>query len=101
MGAAAVLPNTLALLVDGLPDGPRRRAIAVWAAMTGLAAVLGNVGGGAAIEYGSWRALFVCVVPVASAALVLVAVVAPVAGGTRGRSRRWPPPCSPAGSWPC
>ncbi|WP_411121404.1 MFS transporter [Streptomyces sp. x-19] len=80
VGAAAVLPNTLALLVDGLPDGPRRRAIAVWAAMTGLAAVLGNVGGGAAIEYGSWRALFVCVVPIASAALVLVAVVAPVAG---------------------
>ncbi|SHL59597.1 MFS transporter [Streptomyces yunnanensis] len=80
VGAAAVLPNTLALLVDGLSDGPRRRAIAVWAAMTGLAAVLGNVGGGAAIQYGSWRALFVCVVPVAVGASVLVAVVAPVTG---------------------
>ncbi|WP_274914423.1 MFS transporter [Streptomyces sp. WZ-12] len=78
VGAAAVLPNTLALLVDGLADGPRRRAIAVWAAMTGLAAVLGNVGGGAAIQYGSWRTLFVCVVPIAVGAWLLVAAVAPV-----------------------
>ncbi|MCK7626859.1 MFS transporter [Streptomyces sp. RS10V-4] len=88
VGAAAVLPSTLALLVDGLADGPRRRAIAVWAAMTGLAAVLGNVGGGAAIQYGSWRALFVCVVPVALGALVLVAVVAP-------RAARHPGPVAP------
>ncbi|MFG2138955.1 MFS transporter [Streptomyces sp. NPDC048650] len=77
-GAAAVLPTTLALLVDGLPDGPRRRAIAVWASMTGLAAVLGNVGGGAALASGNWRTLFVCPVPLAVGALLLAAVVTPV-----------------------
>ncbi|MYW01751.1 MFS transporter [Streptomyces sp. SID3343] len=77
VGAAAVLPTTLALLVEGLPDGRRRKAIAVWASMTGLAAVLGNVGGGAAIEYGTWRTLFVCLIPLAGCALLLVAVVVP------------------------
>ncbi|MEU8890865.1 MFS transporter [Streptomyces sp. NPDC048442] len=91
IGAAAVLPTTLALLVDGLADRARRRAIAVWASMTGLAAVLGNVGGGAAIQFGTWRTLFVCLVPAALAALVLVAAVAPT-------TRRHPRPIAPLGS---
>jgi EmrB/QacA subfamily drug resistance transporter len=76
VGAAAVLPTTLAILVDGQPE--RSRAVAVWAAMTGLAAVLGNVGGGAAISYGGWRTLFVCVCPLALGALLLAAVATPV-----------------------
>ncbi len=76
-GAAAVLPTTLALLVDGLPADRRQRAVTVWASMTGLAAVLGNVGGGAAIEYGTWRTLFLAVLPLALGALALVAVAAP------------------------
>ncbi|MGW2628663.1 MFS transporter [Streptomyces chattanoogensis] len=90
-GAAAVLPTTLALLVDGPADGPRRRAIAVWASMTGLAAVLGNIGGGAALQYGTWRTLFVCLVPLALVALLLVAVVTPV-------TARRPRPAAPLGS---
>ncbi|MGW8377611.1 MFS transporter [Streptomyces sp. ODS28] len=91
VGAAAVLPTTLALLVQGLPAAQRPRAIAVWASMTGLAAVLGNVGGGAAIEYGTWRTLFVCMTPLALCALLLVAVVAPAAP-------RSPRPVSPLGT---
>ncbi|WP_051856063.1 MFS transporter [Streptomyces sp. NRRL S-1868] len=79
VGAAAVLPNTLALLVDGVPAERRQRAVAVWASMTGLAAVLGNLGGGAAIEYGSWRSLFVCLLPLSLGALALAAWAAPVA----------------------
>ncbi|MEU2085605.1 MFS transporter [Streptomyces albus] len=78
VGAAAVLPTTLALLVDGVPARRRQRAVAAWAAMTGLAAVLGNVGGGAAIQYGSWRSLFWYPVPLAVAALALAWAAAPV-----------------------
>lgn len=88
VGAAAVLPTTLALLVEGLPDRARRKAVAVWASMTGLAAVLGNVGGGAAIQYGSWRTLFLCLIPLALCALLLVAAVAPV-------TARRPSPAAP------
>ena len=76
-GAAAVLPTTLALLAEGLRGPARRRAVALWASMTGLAAVVGNVGGGAAIQLGSWRALFVALVPLALIALLLAAVAAP------------------------
>lgn len=77
VGAAAVLPTTLALMVTGAPDGRRSHLIALWAAMTGLAAVLGNVGGGAAIQSGSWRSLFLYAAPLAVVALLLAALVAP------------------------
>lgn len=77
-GAAAVLPTTLALLLAGAPPDRRPRRIAAWASMTGLAAVLGNVGGGAALSTGSWRAPFLAAVPLTALAVVLVAAVAPV-----------------------
>ncbi|NEA05786.1 MFS transporter, partial [Streptomyces sp. SID10116] len=77
VGAAAVLPTTLALMVGGAPSHRRPRLVALWASMTGLAAVLGNVGGGAALQLGSWRALFWSVVPLSVVALVLVLVFSP------------------------
>ncbi|MET7361182.1 MFS transporter [Streptomyces sp. NPDC005562] len=76
-GAAAVLPTTLALMVGGASAHRRPRLVAAWASMTGLAAVLGNVGGGAALQIGSWRALFWCVVPLSLVALALVVAFAP------------------------
>ncbi|MFH8348836.1 MFS transporter [Streptomyces sp. NPDC018045] len=79
VGAAAVLPTTLALLVGDAAPERRPRLVAVWASMTGLAAVLGNVGGGAALQAGSWRALFLCAVPPALLALALIAVCTPAA----------------------
>jgi predicted MFS family arabinose efflux permease len=45
--------------------------------MTGVAAVVGNVGGGAAVQAGSWRALFVAAAPLALVALATAARVAP------------------------
>jgi MFS family permease len=87
LGAAAVLPSTLALLLAPVPaaggsrralDGHRRsRRIAAWSSMTGLAAVLGNVGGGAALQTGSWRVLFAAAVPLTGAAVVVAALAAP------------------------
>jgi MFS family permease len=77
VGAAATLPTTLALLVGSVDAGQRPRQIAVWASMTGVAAVLGNVGGGAAVQFGSWRALFAAVIPLALVALAAAARVAP------------------------
>ncbi|MGR6999134.1 hypothetical protein ACU686_14930 [Yinghuangia aomiensis] len=50
VGAAGILPNTLALMTHGVSGAVRQRAVAVWASMTGLAAVAGNIGGGAALE---------------------------------------------------
>jgi MFS family permease len=77
VGAAATLPTTLALLVGSAGAAQRPRQIAVWSSMTGVAAVLGNVGGGAAVQTGSWRALFAAATPLALVALAAAARVAP------------------------
>jgi MFS family permease len=58
LGAAAVLPNSLAVLLHAVPVQRRASAIATWASMTGVGGVLGNVGGGALLHTGSWRGLF-------------------------------------------
>jgi MFS family permease len=77
VGAACVLPNTLAVLIHATPAPKRGGAIAVWAAMSGVGGVIGNVGGGAVLTTGSWRWLFIAAVPIALACLVWVAVSAP------------------------
>lgn len=77
IGAAAVLPNSLAVLIHATSPSSRPRAIAIWAAMTGVGGVVGNVGGGAVLGAGSWRWLFVAVVPIAVGCAVWVAVVTP------------------------
>ncbi len=78
LGAAAVLPNTLAVLLHAVPIERKSATIAVWASMTGIGGVVGNVGGGAILSGGSWRWLFAGVVPIALVLAALVGRIAPV-----------------------
>ncbi|WP_132123780.1 MFS transporter [Actinocrispum wychmicini] len=78
VGAAAVLPNTLAVLLHAVPAERKGVTIATWASMTGIGGVVGNVGGGAVLTGGSWRWLFIAAVPVALVLAALVGRVAPV-----------------------
>jgi EmrB/QacA subfamily drug resistance transporter len=77
IGAAGVLPNALAVLMHATTPARRPHAIAVWAAMSGVGGVVGNVGGGAVLSAGSWRWLFIAVAPIAGACAAWVAVSAP------------------------
>ncbi|MFI9509951.1 MFS transporter [Nocardia sp. NPDC052566] len=78
VGAAAVLPNTLAVLLHAVPVERKAATIATWASMTGIGGVIGNVGGGAILSGGSWRWLFAAAVPISLVLGALVARVAPV-----------------------
>lgn len=78
VGAAAVLPNTLAVLLHAVPVERKSATIAVWASMTGIGGVVGNVGGGAVLSGGSWRWLFAAAVPISLILFALVARVAPI-----------------------
>ncbi|WP_435174733.1 MFS transporter [Actinacidiphila sp. bgisy145] len=78
VGAAAVLPNTLAVLLHAVPDARKGAAVATWASMTGIGGVAGNVGGGAVLSGGAWRWLFAAAVPVALLLAALTARIAPV-----------------------
>ncbi|MDV9201071.1 MFS transporter, partial [Streptomyces sp. Wh19] len=61
LGAACVLPNCVGILLHATAPERRSHALAIWAAATGIGGVAGNVGGGAVLSAGSWRALFAAV----------------------------------------
>jgi len=65
VAGALLVPSTLALLMDTFDDDERGAAIGTWTAWTGVATVVGPVGGGALIGVASWRWIFALnVVPV-------------------------------------
>jgi MFS transporter, DHA2 family, methylenomycin A resistance protein len=65
LGASALLPCSLALLVHQFPDPRQRaRALGVWGAMGSLGVALGPVLGGALVAATGWRSIFGVNVPV-------------------------------------
>jgi EmrB/QacA subfamily drug resistance transporter len=67
VGAAALLPSSLALLVAEVPVAKRAAAIGIWAATGGIAAAAGPPLGGLLVE-ASWRWVFLINVPIGLAA---------------------------------
>jgi EmrB/QacA subfamily drug resistance transporter len=75
-GAAALMPTSLALLLVNTPPERRPQAIRSWAAIGGIAAGLGPVGGGLLVE-ADWRWVFLVNVPVGVVGLVAGARLLP------------------------
>ncbi len=64
LGAAAILPSSLAIVNQLFPDSAERpRAIGIWAGLGGSALVLGPILGGALVGPLGWRAIFWANVP--------------------------------------
>ena len=73
LGASALLPCSLALLVHQFPDPrARARALGVWGAMGSLGVALGPVLGGALVALAGWRSIFLVNVPVCLVTVVLL-----------------------------
>jgi EmrB/QacA subfamily drug resistance transporter len=70
IGAAAVFPVSLALVLPEFPPSERRTAVAVWAAVGGVAAAAGPPIGGLLVQAG-WQLVFVVNVPIGVALLVV------------------------------
>ncbi|NUR31785.1 MAG: MFS transporter [Catenulispora sp.] len=84
VGAAMLLPGTLAIITNAYPDEKARaRAIGIWAGIGSLALPAGPLLGGALIDAVGWRAVFLINVPI-----VLAAGVATVLVVQPGRPRR-------------
>ncbi len=65
IAGAMLVPSTLALIMDTFPENERAAAIGSWTAWTGIATVIGPLGGGLLIQAASWRWIFaVNVIPV-------------------------------------
>jgi len=58
-GAALVMPSTLSLLTANFPESRRSAAIATWAGVAGVSAVIGFLGSGLLLEFYSWISIFI------------------------------------------
>ena len=86
IGAALLLPGTLAVVTRAYPDpGERAKAISVWVAIGSLALLAGPTLGGVLVATLSWRSVFLLNVPLVAAALVLAWRVLPDDPGDRER----------------
>jgi DHA2 family methylenomycin A resistance protein-like MFS transporter len=74
LGAALLMPASLALLVHAYPEpAARTKAVASWAACAGAAFATGPVLGGILVDQVGWRAIFLVNLPVGAIALTLLA----------------------------
>jgi NTE family protein len=71
VGAAALVPSSLAIVLESREERERMRAVALWAAVAALAAGIGPPLGGLLITASSWRLVFLVNIPVGLTAYVL------------------------------
>ncbi|WP_219852839.1 MFS transporter [Streptomyces solincola] len=77
LGAAVMLPTAQSLVANAFPTGERGRALALYTGSGQVLAALGPLVGGVLTQWISWRAVFFVNVPVAAAALLLLAASRP------------------------
>ena len=98
VGAAALLPSSLAILTAAFPD-PRERvqAIGLWSGVSAMALAAGPVVGGLLTDALGWRWVFYVNLPVGVAAFV---VAGRVVAESRDPAARPPGPAGPAAGQP-
>jgi EmrB/QacA subfamily drug resistance transporter len=83
VGAALLIPASLALLGAAYDAKGRGQAVGIWAGASGLTSAVGPVLGGWLAQSVSWRAVFFINLPVAAVAIWLVMVNAQESKGAR------------------
>ncbi|MCI4657066.1 DHA2 family efflux MFS transporter permease subunit [Cryobacterium zhongshanensis] len=86
VGAAALMPLSLTLLVGSVSDRLRPAAIGIWGGISGLGVALGPLIGGAVIEGWNWQAIFWLNVPLGVVSIPLAFVALPNSFGARVRA---------------
>ena len=71
LGAALLIPGSLAIISSSFPEEERGRAIGTWSGFSAITAAIGPVLGGWMIEQISWRAVFFINLPLA----ILIVVI--------------------------
>jgi EmrB/QacA subfamily drug resistance transporter len=71
IGAAVLMPNSLAILGASFSGEARGRAIGIWASVGAVMAAIGPVLGGWLIDSVGWRSIFLINLPLASGAIAL------------------------------
>lgn len=80
VGAALMVPGSLAIIAKAYPKGERGNAIGIWAASSALTTALGPVLGGLLLQWGGesiWRFIFAINLPLGAVALYLLLAKVP------------------------
>ncbi|GHH15684.1 MFS transporter [Streptomyces rubradiris] len=77
LGAAFVMPATLAVLMNVFERHEQPKAIGIWAGGVGLAIAIGPITGGALLDHFWWGSVFLINVPIVIIALILMAWLVP------------------------
>ena len=92
LGAAAMLPLSLAIVCDAFPASEQPRALGIWAGVSALALAIGPLLGGALVSL-DWRVIFWINLPVAAIGFLIMAgwrASRPTpAPGMRSTTRGW------------
>src|SRR5215510_12105578 len=71
IGAALLVPGSLAIISASFEEQERGRAIGTWSGFTSMTTAFGPVLGGWLIEHASWRWVFFINVPIAAAVILI------------------------------
>jgi EmrB/QacA subfamily drug resistance transporter len=71
VGAAFLVPGSLAIISATFDEAARGRAIGTWSGFSAITTAVGPVSGGWLVEHASWRAVFFLNVPLALVVLAL------------------------------
>ena len=94
IGAALLVPGSLAIIGASFPENERGRAIGTWSGMSAITGAAGPVIGGWLIEHASWRWAFFLNLPLAAVTLAITFWQVPESRGEiRAKRLDWPERC--------
>jgi len=90
IGAALLVPGSLALITASYPEESRGQAIGTWSGFSAMAAAIGPVIGGWLIEHSTWRWVFFLNLPLALAVILLSSKVPESRNDNASHHLDWP-----------
>jgi EmrB/QacA subfamily drug resistance transporter len=71
IGAAMLVPGSLAIISSAFREEERGKAIGTWSGFSAITAAIGPVAGGWLVDHVSWRAVFFINIPLAAAVIAI------------------------------
>ncbi|MBB3038762.1 DHA2 family efflux MFS transporter permease subunit [Hoyosella altamirensis] len=85
VGAAAMMPATLALVRAAFSHKEFPKALGVWTGAVGIGSALGPIVGGALLERFWWGSVFLINVPIVIFSMIMIVFFAPESKGVQGK----------------